>query len=174
MEYFFDLLKIIGPALLVLWAAYSTMQRFITREENKQALEVSKKDRASALPLRLKAYERLTLYLERITPENLIQRAQERQMSCSELQMSLLKMIRQEYEHNLTQQLYVSDEAWEAVAFAKESVNQLINTSMSVVDPEEPSLKLAQLIIEAYHSSDTTPTQVAVKQLKAEVVSILS
>ncbi len=172
MEYIIDILKISIPALLVFWASYSTITRFFEREKEKQSS--SKEGQKDTMALRLKAYERLTLFLERIVPDNLIQRTQSPTMSCAELQMHLLKTIRMEYEHNLTQQLYVSDEAWESVKIAKETINQLINTAMARVNPDAPSLELAKVLIETYHSSETTPTEMAVRQLKAEVVSMMS
>ncbi len=172
MEYIIDILKITLPALLVLWAAYGTMTRFLSREEQKRGAE--HKVNKEALALRLKAYERLTLFLERINPENLIQRMDSDNENCADLQINLLKTIRWEYEHNLTQQLYVSDEAWSAILMAKESLKQLINASMTGVDPNGASLSLAQIIIETYHSSEVSPIDIALKQLKADVVGIMA
>jgi len=172
MEYLIDILKITLPALLVLWATYSTMTRFFEREENR-AKDPNEKNKET-LTLRLKAYERLTLFLERINPDQLIQRTQSPTMNCGELQLKLLKTIRSEYEHNLTQQLYVSDEAWDAIRLAKESISQLINTSMANIEADAPSLNLAQQLIETYHSTESSPIDVAIRQMKAEVVNMLS
>ena len=172
MEYIGEILKICLPALLVLWACYGTMKHFFANEEKKR--NALKNNDKNTIVLRLKAYERLSLFLERINPNNLIQRIHTPNMTCSELQLNLLKTIRLEYEHNLTQQLYVSDEAWETIKLAKESVNQLINSATANVNPDAPALDLARIIIEIYHSSNTTPTEAALKQLKAETVALLS
>lgn len=169
MEFLFDVLKITVPAGLVLWGTYNTMSRFLEKEKEEKRLKRNETSKKTILPLQLKAYERLTLFLERISPENIIQRSQKNNMTCSELQMALLKTIRMEYEHNLAQQIYVSDEAWESVFLAKESINQLVNASMASVPPHVPAIELAKRIIEAYHNSDTTPTEEAIKTLKLEV-----
>lgn len=172
MEYIGEIIKICVPALLVLWACYKTMNSFFSNEEKKR--NTLKNNDKSTITLRLKAYERLSLFLERINPDNLIQRIHTPNMTCSELQINLLKTIRIEYEHNLTQQLYVSDEAWEAIKLAKESVNQLINSATANINPDRPALDLAKVIIETYHSSNITPSEIALKQLKAETVALLS
>ncbi len=173
MEYIIDILKISIPALLVLWATYGTMNRFFANESEKQSLKNNSNNKDSIV-LRLKAYERLILFLERINPDILIQRAHTPSMTCTDLQLNLLKVIRSEYEYNLTQQLYVSNEAWEAIKLAKETIIQLINSATSGLDADAPALDLAKLLIEIYHSTETTPTEVAIKQLKAETVALLS
>lgn len=167
MEYIIELLKITLPAILVIWAVFTTMSKFLAR----QAPTPNDKDNKA---LRLKAYERLTLFLERISPDKLIQRIQNPNMNCAELQMALLKIIRQEYEHNLTQQLYVSDEAWNSIIIAKEGINQLINSSMAGVNAEAPSIDLAKIIIETYQGTKSTPVELSIRMLKSEVVKLLS
>jgi len=167
MEYIVELLKITLPAIIVIWAVFTTMSKFLAR----QAPTENDKDNKA---LRLKAYERLTLFMERISPDKLVQRVQEPSMTASQMQLALLKVIRQEYEHNLTQQLYVSDEAWTTVVIAKEGINQLINSSMSTVDANSPSIDLAKKIIQTYQSTKSTPVELSIRMLKADVVSLLS
>ncbi|MDA3854094.1 MAG: hypothetical protein PF444_07635 [Bacteroidales bacterium] len=167
MEYIIELLKIILPAVLVIWAVFTTMSKFLAR------MAPTENDKSNKA-LRLKAYERLTLFLERISPDKLIQRIQDPNMTSAELQIALLKIIRQEYEHNLTQQLYVSNEAWNSVIIAKEGVNQLINSSIAGVEDNSPSLELAKMIIHTYQSTKSTPVELSIRMLKSEVVKLLS
>lgn len=167
MEYIIELLKLILPAVLVIWAVFTTMSKFL---ERMGPTENDKSNKA----LRLKAHERLTLFLERISPDKLIQRIHDSKMTSAELQLELLKIIRQEYEHNLTQQLYVSDEAWNTVVIAKEGINQLINSSMSTVEANSPAIELAKKIIQTYQSTKSTPVELSIRMLKADVVSLLS
>lgn len=173
MDLLFELLHIILPSLLIAWV----VSLMLKRQNETQALWIEKQvkqEKTPSINIRLKAYERLTLFAERISPEKLIQRQLTQQMTCSQLQMKLLQNIRQEYEHNLAQQLYVSDEAWKAISMAKESIIQLINASMTQVKAEESALNLSSLIIETYHNAETTPTEVALSQLKKETVTLLS
>lgn len=157
---------------MVVWVVSLMLKR--QKESQEQWLSKEKSHQKPALNMRLKAYERLTLLLERISPEKLIQHQIEQQMSCSQLQLKLLKSIREEYEHNLTQQLYVSDEAWQAIIFAKESIVQLINISMTQVKADDSALDLSRLIIESYQKAETTPTESALRQLKGETIALLS
>ena len=167
MEYIVEILKLTLPAILVIWAVFTTMTKFLSR------MAPTENDKSNKA-LRLKAYERLTLFLERISPDKLIQRVQDPHMNCADLQVALLKIIRQEYEHNLTQQLYVSDEAWNSVILAKEAINQLINSSINGVPANAPSLELAKMIINTYHGTKSTPVELSVRMLKSEVVKLLS
>ncbi len=164
MEYL-ELIKIALPALLVLLACYLTMTRFIERQP--------RPNETTNNAIRMKSYERLTLYLERITPENLIQRIDAPNMNCVALQKEMLKVIRQEYEHNLTQQLYVSKEAWDAVLIAKEGIKQLINASMESLAPDAPSIELAKVIINAYHGTASNPVELSIRVLKHDIDKML-
>ena len=172
MDVFFDILKIILPALMVVWVVSLMLKR--QSESQEQWINKQKSKHNPALNIRLKAYERLTLFVERISPEKIIQRLITPQMNCSQLQIKLLQTIREEYEHNLTQQLYVSDDAWQAISFSKESIIQLINASMSQVKAENSALKLSQVIIENYQKVETTPTEAALRQLKGETIALLT
>ena len=80
-----------------------------------------------ALPLRLQAYERLVLLSERIALPNLISRVGQQDLTAKEMQLLLTQSIRQEFEHNISQQIYVSKEAWEAVNNLKEQNMLIIN-----------------------------------------------
>jgi hypothetical protein len=116
---FADILKITIPALLVFLAGYLALSAMIRNDANRRRLELMLNNQKVTLPLRLQAYERLTLFLERISPESLIVRVNKAGMSAQKLQTALLESIRAEWEHNLSQQLYVSHEAWELVKNAK-------------------------------------------------------
>lgn len=172
MEIIWEIIKVTLPALTVIWAVYIVLQK--QNEQRKNESVPQKEDKKIILSIRLKAYERLTLFMERISPEKLVQRQLKKGMTCGQLQMDLLRTIRNEYEHNLTQQLYISNEAWQTILLAKESIIQLINTSMTAVKAETPAFELSRIIIETYNSADTTPTEVAIGQLKKEVINSLS
>jgi hypothetical protein len=119
-------------------------------------------------PIRLQAYERLTLFLERITPGNLISRVHKSGMSAKLLQAELLKAIRTEYEHNLAQQIYISPGAWELIKNAKEETIKLINTAAINVSDEASGVDLGKLVLEVSMSIEKMPTQIALDYLKQE------
>jgi hypothetical protein len=94
------------------------------------------KDEAVSRQLQLQAYERLILLVDRIALPNLIQRVAQPELSSREMQGLLIHSIRQEFEHNITQQIYVSAEAWDAVRNYKEQNLLIINQIASFLPPE--------------------------------------
>ena len=162
-------LKYILPALLVFAICIYTQKRFFEQEEKRRIFELQKNSAKIATPIRFRAYERLILFLERITPENLVLRVQQHDMDAMHLHTELLKTIRMEYEHNLSQQLYVSQEAWSLVVTAKESLIRILNTTVTRINPSTPALALSKEFIEDFHDSGKSPLEIAKHKLQKEV-----
>ncbi|MFB6342415.1 hypothetical protein ACE01N_16425 [Saccharicrinis sp. FJH2] len=169
MNELWDVIKYLLPALLVWLAVYTTQKRFFKLTENRRYFELKNNNLKVTTPLRFRAYERMILFLERITPENLVLRVQRHDMNAMQLHSELLKTIRMEYEHNLSQQLYVSPEAWTLIVTAKESVVRLLNSTVSGINPQSPALELSKEFIEDYHDAGKTPVDLAKNQLQKEV-----
>jgi hypothetical protein len=128
------------------------------------------KDRERVLiPLRLQAYERVVLFLERINPPNLLTREMEASFNVEMLQVSLLKSIREEYEHNMSQQLYISEQTWEHIKAAKEKVVQLVNNSASKLKTDDAAIKLANEILTSGFELNNDPLERAMKAIKGEI-----
>src|SRR6202161_1604458 len=104
--------KILIPASLVLYAVYLVVRSFITKEIEMKKLEVRTRSIETVLPARLQAYERITLFLERIAPQNLLLRLSDATYSARDFQKLLLDEIRNEYNHNVSQQVYMSEDVW--------------------------------------------------------------
>ena len=121
------------------------------------------------LPVRLQAYERIILLLERISPDNMILRLSRQDFSARALQQELLSGVTSEFEHNIAQQTYVSTEAWEKVKAAKSQIINLINDTASQVKPDATGTTLGKLILERLAELNTPPSQVAIDFLKKEV-----
>ena len=164
-----DLVKYTVPALVVLLTAYAVMKSFLDKEINRAKIDLRLNNARIIVPVRLQAYERLVLFLERISPESLFVRIFQKGMSTDALHKALLKIIRSEFEHNLSQQVYVSEDAWEAVKTAKESVLRLINTAASSSKAKENAQEFSKIVIEAYNSVDSNPTDNAIEILKNEI-----
>jgi hypothetical protein len=168
-ETWIDLIKYTVPALVVLLTAYTVMKSFMDREVVNAKINLKLQNSKIITPIRLQAYERLVLFLERISPEALFVRVYQAGMSSEQLHKILLKTIRTEFEHNLSQQVYVSDEAWEAVRTAKESILRLVNTAASSERGKSNSQEFSKLVIEAYNSVENNPTENAIEILKNEI-----
>ena len=166
-----ELAKLTIPGVLVLLAAYYILKDLLNNQERNRYYELKKETAKNLNPIRLTAYERLALFLERIQPDSMILRVQNNSMKVKDLHIALLATVREEFEHNVTQQIYVSNDVWAVNKNAKESIIQLNNTCASDIPDEVPAIELAKIIIERYGSIETTPVDMALEILKKEVKS---
>jgi hypothetical protein len=102
----------------------------------------------NTIPLQLQAYERLVMLTERIALPNLISRVSQPQYTAKEMQMVLLDNIKQEFEYNSSQQIYVSRVAWEAVRNLKDQNMITINQVANVLHPESRAHDLNKQLLE--------------------------
>jgi len=164
-----DLLYILLPALMVLIASAYTLRAMLKNEQKKRTLDLALKNQQIVTPIRLQAYERLVLFMERITPANLLMRMNPRNHTVHQLQRQLLQAIRSEFDHNLTQQLYISPKAWSLVKTAREQQTQFINRQTAKLKPGDNGMKLSTLLIEEFMAQENSPTQIAIDFLRKEM-----
>ena len=169
MEVFLEILKYTLPALVVFATAYVMFQGFLRQEAIKLQKQASDRNRKTVLPIRLQAYERLALLLERISPESIIMRVNKPGMTAKQLHSELLSSIRAEFDHNMSQQVYISNEAWEFIIEARANVISLINTAAIQVKDEATALTLSQKIFEQAMERKVQPTKEAMQFLKKEM-----
>ena len=163
-----EILKYTLPALIVLLAAWLVLSKMLREERERRNFELRKQDRSQTIPIMLRGYERLALLMERITPEHLLLNCDLQQMSVVELQKYMLSTIRAEFDHNVSQQVYVSDDVWAAVVIAKEETLRFVSDCASKLPPNATALQYANLMIEAYNLNGETPLQQALRLLKQE------
>jgi hypothetical protein len=171
MNYFFLTLIPCASAVLV---AYWLINKPIRIEKMKFQNEIDKTNAKIVTPIKLSAYERLVLFLERTSPDEILNREMKADMSAFEFQMRLLKVVREEFEHNASQQIYVSKTAWQAVIEAKNSISQLINICATQVNPNDRAINLAQIIIKTYNRENETAAKNAVELLKNEINRLIN
>ena len=139
MEFFFELLKLTLPALIVFVTVYFLQKQHSETELALRNAELQKTrtDKISAvtLPLQMNAYERLSLFCERISLPNLLMRLPVKEQTAAGLRVGMMMAVQQEYEHNLTQQIYVSDQLWQIVNLAKEDLLTVITGLYEKVPP---------------------------------------
>jgi hypothetical protein len=169
MELGADLIKIILPAGLVLWAMYLTVSSFIKKDVVEKELAIKAETTKTLLPIRLQAYERMALFLERISPNNLLIRLNGQTPNVISFQQLMLSEIREEFSHNLSQQVYMSDEAWTVVKIAMNETVALINLSARELSPDAPSLELSKRIFEVIMEKNVNPSDEALKVIKKEI-----
>ncbi len=187
METLFRILEITIPSVIVFLVSYCMIKRlfeaqekkqqensnslieaFLKNEEQKRNTMQKAETQKISLPLRIQAYERLVLLLERISPESLLLRVQTPQMTAAQLHQELLITVRAEFEHNLSQQIYVSQQAWVAVKLAKDSLVKTINESAGKIAAVAPATALSEEIIKEFMAQQVNPIAVALGVLKQD------
>jgi hypothetical protein len=169
MDVILEILKYLLPSLVVFAAGYFTVKNFLETDARKRLAEIRLANQNVVTPMRLQAYERLAIFLERINPNILITRTHKSGMSARLLQSELTKVIRTEFEHNLSQQIYMSNHAWEMVKTAKEEITKLVNVASSKLPDTATGTELSQMILQISQQIDKMPTQVALEYIKKEI-----
>lgn len=153
-----DYVFLIVPALVVGLVAYYFFDRHTSHLENMKLRELHFKNRKQSLPLRLQAYERLVLFLERISPNQLVLRMSPVGKDKQDYENLLVQSIIQEFEHNLTQQIYVSDECWNVIRASKNSTISLIrkiNMSEHITSAQKLREELLNYLLEKEAPNET-------------------
>ena len=131
--------------------------------------EWRKQNNDIVMPIRLRAYERIVLFLSRIDPKSLLLRFDFAGMTVLQLQQMLLQAVRDEYDHNVSQQIYISREAWVLVVNARENLTQLINTCASQLNTQADAMELANFLLAAYVSNEQSSIDLAINYIKNEM-----
>ena len=168
MQALSELLKYTVPSLVVLATAYYLLKMFLDNEASKTQMQMRLDVQKISLPVRMQAYERLVLLLERIEPAGLLVRINIPGMNATQFQSSLIQAIRSEFDHNLSQQLYVSTKAWEMVRNVREETIKRINTAAMKLTPEASSADLASLILINDMDAEQSAVKGALDFLKSE------
>lgn len=169
MDHAYEILKYTIPSIIVFAAAFLVMRKFLDSEQKKLLFDLKKSSLRSITPMRLQAYERAALFLERINMENLIKRVTQPGMRADQLQMALISAIRSEYEHNLSQQIYMSDDAWASVRSAKEETVKIVHLAMAQLNGSGNAIDLSKAIFLKLEEDGRAPYDKAIEVLKREV-----
>ena len=169
MDAFIELIKIVIPASIVLYAVYLIVRSFISKELELRKLEVRSRSIETILPARLQAYERMTLFLERISPQNMLIRLNNPTYTAKDFQKILLDEMRNEYNHNASQQVYMSEDLWNKIKNAKEDLTILVNEAASHMTEGATSIDLAKKIFELTLDKKVDPIGLAMTELKQEI-----
>ena len=154
-------------ACLVLVAVVFLAKLFTERSLKMQAMDNGKTVKGIVLPLRLQAYERMALYLERIEPNQLVMRIHGDGLTVAQEQNLLLTAIRGEFEHNLSQQIYIAPAVWKQICDAKDDIITIVNTVAEQMDPNANSLEYAEALLIA--AAEKPVVEKALTVLKTDV-----
>jgi Mg2+/citrate symporter len=169
MNWVIEIFMILVPPSIVGVVVYYVIKKMLEENELKRLWEYRKENQKVITPLRLQAYERLTIFLERISIPNLIVRLNVPGMTAGRLHRDMIKAINAEYDHNLSQQIYVSKDAWIVVKNAKENTLKFINLVAKRIDPNTSSMELIKALTDEVMNSKATASEVALDFIKKEV-----
>lgn len=166
-EDIFTLISFTIPALITGSLAYYLFNLHIKSEEGRRRYLLHREAQKNALPLRLQSYERMTLFLERINASKLLIRIAPISSDKNDYATLIIQHIEQEFEHNLTQQIYMSDDVWNVILTAKNTLMQSIRKT-SLLPTIENANQLREAIL-TESISKQSPTVMAIEILKKEV-----
>ena len=173
MTVFLEILKMTIPALVVFVTVYFMMKQFLNKEYQVKVLEYQQKHSSTTTPLKLQAYERLSLFCERISIPNLLLRLKSDNQNAGLLRLSMLIAIQQEFEHNITQQVYVSDQLWQIVKIARDDTVNIINGVAEKLDPKAPGNDYSNMLLNYMNAQDFTTLDKALQAIKKEAGVLL-
>ena len=155
------------PAIITGVIAYFFFREHTKNEDGRRRFLLHKDMQVNSMPLRLQAYERMALFLERITPSKILIRVAPISSNKEDYESLLIQSIEQEFEHNLSQQIYLSDECWNIITAAKNATIQLIRKA-SLLEKTDTANKLREVVLTEMMEK-RAPSDAALSFIKKEV-----
>jgi hypothetical protein len=164
-----DVLKYTVAGIGVVYIAFYLFKPYLDKSQNLQALELKKGLSAQTLPLRLQAYERLVLFVERVNPANMLIRLNGNSLAAAELHAVIVNEIRNEYQHNVTQQIYVTERAWAVIKRVKEDTLAVVNSAVKALPEEANGLDLGRITLNHLSKLEDNPYDIAITLLRKDL-----
>ncbi len=162
----FQLFAFLLPAVVTGAVAFYFFRLHTNNEEGRRRYLLHRDTQKNSLPIRLQAYERMALFLERISITNLVVRVSPNNSDKNEYENLLIRTIEKEFEHNLSQQIYMSDECWNIIKAAKNATIQTIRKA--AMSESDTSSKLREDILNSTMDKQS-PSATALAFVKKEI-----
>jgi hypothetical protein len=169
MDIVLQLALIILPAGAVLLTTIFFLRKEAAKDVQDMRAELKKQRQEYFLPSRVEAYQRAILLMERIHPNSLVMRLHNPGLPAKALQADFLKAIREEYDHNVAQQLFISLQGWQMVKNSKEETIKIINIAGNQMLATSTGMDLSAKIFEIVSEVGQLPTEITVEYLKKEL-----
>ncbi len=173
LEALLEIIKITVPALVVFFTVQALLTQYLDKQYQLRQLELRRTQQDTTVPLRLQAYERLTLFCERIAIPNLVLRLRSEEATAANLRMAMLVAIQQEFEHNITQQVYISDQLWQIIQLAQNEVVSVINIVSENVDPKADAQVFSQALFDFLEEKEIKALDTARAAIRKEASLLL-
>ncbi len=167
--FLFDILKYTIAGTGVVWVAFYLVKPYLDRTERIQVLELKKAAGSQLLPLRLQAYERIILLIERINPAAMLIRLNAPAYNAAELHTIIINEVREEFQHNITQQIYVTSRAWGVVKRVKDDTVNLVNNVVRALPPDASGLDLGKIVLSQLGQLEDNPYDIAAGVVKKDL-----
>lgn len=168
-DYPADIFKYSISGLIVFFVAFYVLRSYIEEARSIKLSELKKASQAHTLPLRLQAYERAILFIERINPANMLLRLHVPGISAREMQNILLSDIRAEFQHNIAQQLYISSGSWSVIKKLKDNTVGMVNNIASSLPEHTASAEFSKAVLTRLANMDDNPYDAAIAIIKHDI-----
>lgn len=173
LEILLEIVKITVPALIVYFTAYQLLSKFFENKLQQRSLEIKQQTKEQSLPMRMNAYERLALLCERISIPNLLLRLRGDTKTAQDLRMAMLMTVQQEFEYNLSQQIYVSQKLWEIIKIARDNTVSIIEELAKQHPASASSKDLATLYLSHLQQHPELSLETALSAIRKEAAVYL-
>jgi hypothetical protein len=164
-----DLLVLLLGIFGALMAFYQFVKSDVQRFFDLKTSELNKESRASLLPLRLQAHERLIIFVERINPANLLVRLHQQGIGIKELQNLIVNDVKSEFQHNIAQQLYVSPTSWNVIRKLKDDTVAMINNAVQGLPDTATGVDLSKKVLQHMATISENPYDLTIDHLKKDI-----
>lgn len=173
LDVILEIIKVTVPALIVFFTVYYLFKQYLAQQLQVKAMDFKHNQQSTTIPMRLQAYERLSLFLERISIPPMMLRVQQEDMSAKQMALALMISVQKEYEHNITQQVYVGNHLWQIINFAKGDVLMTIQSVSEKLPANATAKDFGKAVIAELAVKEVQPLERALEAIKKEAAVIL-
>ncbi len=173
MGVLFDILKVSIPAIVVSVTVYFILKKYFDHQVYIQQVEIAKQNKLQTVPMKMQAYERLVLFLERIRVHKLLVRFENKALDNAALCQTMMVGVEQEFEHNVVQQIYISQKLWEIILLAKNEVLHELNEGLSLCASNQDRFEMRNYFLKASSLGSDKAIEAAIHAIRSEVQLML-
>lgn len=168
-KYFLEIVKFTLAGIGTIYVAFYLIKPYLDKAEKIQLVELKKSIANQTLPLRFQAYERLILFIERINPANMMLRLHGTSYSAHDLHSLVVTEIREEFQHNVTQQLYVTERSWNVVKRVKDDTMSVVLNAVKALPENASGLDLSKTVLAHLAKLQDNPYDIATQMLRSDL-----
>jgi hypothetical protein len=171
-DYLLDILKFTLAGIGTVYAAFYLIKPHLDKSESMHLIELKKTISNQTLPLRLQAYERVVLFIERANPASMLLRLHATGLSAAELHSIVANEIRNEFQHNITQQIYVSSRTWAVVTRVKDDTLSVVTNAVKALPETASGLDLSKTVLAHLSHLQDNPYDIALKIVREDMEAL--